>query len=83
MLDAVLRSIWPEIPSGPVAVLVLWVESRLRTSFSSQVIEERVGVSAGGDGISREVEAGGLEKQEEKNRLRRLALPTVKEADWF
>jgi len=47
MLDAVLRSIWPEIPSGPVAVLVLWVESRLRTLFSSQVIEERVGVSAG------------------------------------
>ena len=45
---AVPRSIVPEIPSGPDAVLILCVERSLRTSSWEQVTLESVELGGGG-----------------------------------
>ena len=49
MALAVARSIWPETPSGPEAVGVLWVERYLYTSSWEQVTPVRVGLSLDGE----------------------------------
>jgi len=43
MLSAVPRSILPEIPSGPDAVLIFWVENSINTSSCVQDTLDRVG----------------------------------------
>ena len=42
MESAVDHNIWPEMPSGPDAVLILWVERSFCTSSVEQVIKNRL-----------------------------------------
>ena len=62
------------MPSGPVEVLTLREQSRLSTSSSVHSMLESSGLFDGGQMVAGE--AGGLEKQLEKNKLRRLAFET-------
>ena len=60
-----------DVPSGPEAVLTLWLESNLSTSSWEQVTLDRTGLCGGGEKI---LGSGpGLVKHEVKKLLKRLA----------
>ena len=84
MDSAVPRSIALEIPSGPLTVLILQVESRWKMSSWEQVRLERL--VFGGDelviGGERVVEDAGEVKHEAKKRFNRVALSWEDLAEW-